>query len=274
VAGSSENDMVKGRRTGQGRHSNKNGSTYEGDFVAGKAHGNGVKTWASGAVYTGQWQHNKQHGQGVLTQADGSKQEGTFVNNRFTGDTALDSSPGFAGGADSAGPSRHPLAGLLGGFSKSALRKQETIVTKRDGSRYVERVGEDGTTEVEFVAKAEVPSYLQEGGPTETRHGADVDGAGGAGVDARVSRCLACVGSASCDARARAVLVATCDALVAQFELPAGAGADADGSGGGGGGGGGGGSSSSSPIELICRRYCATEAAALTAVLTWARRCA
>jgi hypothetical protein len=46
VAGSSANDMVKGRRTGQGRHSNRNGSTYKGDFVAGKAHGNGVKTWA------------------------------------------------------------------------------------------------------------------------------------------------------------------------------------------------------------------------------------
>jgi NAD-dependent SIR2 family protein deacetylase len=45
----------------------------------------------------------------------------------------------------------HPLAGMLEGFSRRSLRKQETIVTKRDGSKYVESLGADGQQKLDFI---------------------------------------------------------------------------------------------------------------------------
>jgi hypothetical protein len=267
VAGADEGDWVRGKRTGNGKHTNKNGSSYEGAFVEGKAHGRGVKTWANGQCYTGQWESNKQHGEGVLTLADGTKQQGKFEHNKFVGDATKDATKAAAKAAakdgtkdgtkagTKAAPDRvHPLADMLGGFSRRSLRKQETIVTKRDGSKYVESLGADGQQKLDFITAGRAPSYL---------HGGAEPGAessmGAAGAAARIAKCIGCVGSPASDARARTALVAACKAWLVQFpSAVTESGSES-------------GTAAGSAMERTCHRYCEMERRALISTVEWAQ---
>jgi len=80
-----EGDFVNGIQTGKGKYTWADGEVYEGDWVNGNQTGKGKKTWANGDVYEGDWVDDNQTGKGKYTWADGEVYEGDWVNGNRTG---------------------------------------------------------------------------------------------------------------------------------------------------------------------------------------------
>ena len=85
-----QGDFVNGNRTGKGKYtwgdgSSYEGDVYEGDFVNGIQTGKGKYTWADGEVYEGDWVNGNQTGKGKKTWANGDVYEEDLVDGGFEG---------------------------------------------------------------------------------------------------------------------------------------------------------------------------------------------
>ena len=80
---------ANGQRSGSGKCTWIDGSTYDGEWQNGVRHGKGVFKSREGTVYDGFFDDDIRHGEGVLTYISGNKVTGTWEKDRLNGPGTL-----------------------------------------------------------------------------------------------------------------------------------------------------------------------------------------
>ena len=77
--------MVRGRISGDGKLTYKNGDTYTGSFKDGRRDGKGYTNFANGDQYEGGYTNDVPNGPGILVRRDGSEYQGDWKDGKFDG---------------------------------------------------------------------------------------------------------------------------------------------------------------------------------------------
>lgn len=80
-----EGEFRHGKRSGQGKISWPDGSSYDGDWWDNNYHGRGILTKINEYIYDGEWFGGKKYGQGKITYADGTSYIGEWASDEKDG---------------------------------------------------------------------------------------------------------------------------------------------------------------------------------------------